>query len=289
MNTKSLAKITLLALGLSFMTTHGFAKDKLVIPSKPQRRAPLFIALHGCMTDASEAERTTRMTEFGEKNGFYVYYPEPELGSDSQGCFNFYMPEAQSPGGGDAAAIIRKVDDLLKRYDIDERKIYLLGMSAGGSLISVLTSCYPDYFAGAAIHSGMGYGLVSDWQEGLRTASLGPNPTRPRNLTCLPTNYQGKIFLAQGSNDPVMNPRHFSALKKDYLQGTSKKVERIRNSVHRLGYRREYFYKNGSMVGQTLYVVGMNHDWSGSQPLNFFSPRGPDVSQMIVDFFLNEE
>jgi poly(hydroxyalkanoate) depolymerase family esterase len=278
-----------LSLASTMMTLSAQATEKLFIPSHPVPKAPLFVALHGCLSDAALSEKSTRMSEFAEKHGFYVFYPEPSLGEEeSKGCFNFYTEESQRPGGGDAAVIVSRIQELIRQHDIDERKVFVIGMSGGASLISVLTSCYPQVFAGAAIHSGMGYGLAGTWQESLLIAGAGPIPLRPRNTTCSPSDFKGKLFLIHGSRDQVMNPQHFEANKKDYLSDTTSTSKIVGAADYRFPYVHQNYFRGEQQVAQSIYVLGMNHEWSGSDPINPIGPRGPDVSPMIVDFFLND-
>ena len=271
------------------ISSFGLSKEKLFIPKNAKEGMPLFVALHGCLATADDSESTTRMSEFGEKNGFFVFYPEPELEfKDSKGCFNFYSEESQRPGGGDAAMIVQKIQNLVKNYNLDPQRVYVVGMSGGASLISVLLSCYPNVFAGGAIHSGMSYGLAQNWQESLFIAQFGPIPHREPNRVCNPTDFHGKLFLAQGSRDQVMNPRHFSQLKKDFIPQAKVTSRSIAGSTSQYGYKLHSFYENNQLRGKGLFVIGMNHEWSGSGPISVIGPKGPDVSKMIVDYFLNE-
>lgn len=289
MSSLAYKKFFFAVLTISLFGSWGLSKEHFFAPTHPQENAALFVALHGCMDDAQVMEKQTRLSEFAEKHGFYVFYPEKPNTENSYGCFDFYNEDSQRPGAGDAAIIVEKINSLLQNHAIDPNRVYLVGMSAGASLISVLTSCYPDLFAGAALHSGMGYGHASNWQESLMLAATGPLPGRARNLSCLPTNYRGKIFLVQGSLDTVMSPRHFSRLKKDYLQGASKLIQRVRKGKTNLAYKQELHRRNGKDIGRTLYIHGLDHTWSGSKPKNTAAPTGPDVTRMIVDFFLQEE
>lgn len=287
MRTKSLSA---LFFGIFFIGNLSvLAAEKLYVPSRPQSPAPLFVAIHGCLSSAEESEQTTRMSEFAEKHGFYVFYPEPALGDAAQGCMDFYSKDSQRPGGGDAFLVIKKIEQIRKIRNIDEKRIYVLGMSAGASLVSVLTSCYPEVFAGAAIHSGMGYGLASTWQESLLIAHVGPLPNLERNTACSPSNYKGKLFLVHGSRDQIMHERHYSALKKDYLPNLVAQISLVAPELYRYPYLHERFFDGHQLRAQGVYVLGMNHEWSGAKPMNPLGPRGPDVSSMMVEYFLDHQ
>jgi hypothetical protein len=143
-------------------------------------------------------------------------------------------------------------------------------------------------FHGAAIHSGLPYGLASTWQSSLLVAQTGAIPLMNRNTVCMPSTYQGKMFLIQGSRDQVMNPRHYFTLKQDYFANTATQKKMVAPRLDTYGYIREYFYRDNELKGQGVFVIGMNHEWSGADPINPIGPRGPDVSAMIVQFFLND-
>jgi poly(hydroxyalkanoate) depolymerase family esterase len=258
------------------------------VPKNPKPNAALFIVLHGCLSSAQDSVETTRMSELGEKLGFYIYYPEPYLGEEtSKGCFEFYTPESQKVGGGDAGKVMENVNNLLTKYDIDPKKIFVMGMSGGASLVSVLISCYPNQIQGAAIHSGMGYGLAPNWQQSLLVAQTGPIYVKPRNNVCNIKDYKGKLMLIQGSRDMIMNPTHYTALQNDFLSDAEKITEYIPAKKGYFGYFHQKFYDHNALIGQGLFIIGMNHEWSGYKSHNPVGPLGPDASKMIVEYFLD--
>jgi len=268
-----------------FTASISKATEKFYIPSNPQAKAPLFVVLHGCLSDAQDMESISRFSEFAEIHGFYVFYPEPK-DEKAKGCFEFFTEDSQKPGGGDSFIIVNKVQQYLKDYDIDPNKVFVAGMSAGSSIIPTLINCYPDVFHGAALHSGMGYGLVTNWQESLWVAQTGPMKNKARLDYCNSSNYKGKVFVIHGTKDKVMNPKNFTLVRNDYLPELSSKTERYPATADVYGYKRKYYYRDNAMVGQTLLVNGMAHDWSGGKPRSIFSHYGPDVTPMIIEFFL---
>lgn len=280
-----LALTCLSALSLSTASI-AQAKEAFFVPSKPQPKAPLFVVLHGCLSDAQDIEKTTRFSEFAEAQGFYVFYPEPQL-EDSKGCFEFYTEQAQKPGGGDAHVIVNKVQQYMKDHDIDPSKVFVTGMSAGSSLVPNLINCYPDVFRGAVLHSGMAYGVASTWQESIWVAQMGPNKYKERNNFCNSSDYKGKVFIVHGTNDKIMNSKNFSVVKNDYLKGLKSKTTKVLPVKNTYGYTRKYYYHQNEVMGQTVIVNGMGHDWSGGKPRLPLSLYGPDVTPMIIDFFLN--
>lgn len=279
------------ALLLTLTLSHWcLANDKLFIPSHPQARAPLFVDLHGCLSSPEAHEQATGLSLQAEKHGFYVLYPEVINSDLNKGCFDFYTRINQQRGRSDGRRIISKINELIATYDIDPEKVYVLGMSAGASMVSLLISCYPEVFKGAAIHSGMAYGLAKDAKSSLLVAQTGPIPLFDRADACSPKDFKGRIFIVHGSRDQIMSPLHYRQLKEDFVSDLSVDSELVAPLKYQYSYLVEKFYnQQNDLRGEGVFVLGMNHEWSGSKPRLPGGPRGPDVTPMIVDFFLRSD
>ncbi len=71
--------------------------------------------------------------------------------------FPFILVSPQSPGGGwNTETLGALLDDLIKRYSVDEDRVYLTGLSMGGYGTWDLAMAYPDRFAAIAPICGGG-------------------------------------------------------------------------------------------------------------------------------------
>jgi predicted peptidase len=101
---------------------------------------PLILFLHGAgeRGDDLESLKICGLPEFLEE----------------QEDFPFIVVSPQCPAGGwwpdDIDVLINLLDDIVSRYDVDEKKIYLTGMSMGGYGTWRLACAYPDRFAAIA-------------------------------------------------------------------------------------------------------------------------------------------
>jgi poly(hydroxyalkanoate) depolymerase family esterase len=249
--------------------------------------APLMVVLHGFSSSAKDVEQVTRFSEWADRKGFYVLYPEAQDPQVWTRSWTYYLPEHQSPHRGESKYIIDYVEEIIKTYAVDPRQVYLAGMSAGASMASILVSCYPDVFKGVAFHSGTSYGLSSTWKEALIDLKAGPAEWRSPNRTCNPGSFQGKIMIFHGTEDRVVNLKHLDRLANDFM-GESSIEETIQAPTEtRYGYS-EITYPNSR--AKIFRVDGLIHTWSGGLNDGLNNDKkpgkfGPDATQKIVEFF----
>lgn len=109
------------------------APDRL----KNESPVPLVFVLHGGGGNAANAERMTGFTEKAKKEGFIVVYPEGS-GRLRRGLFTWNAGHccgyAMENKVDDVAFINALIDDLAKRFPIDDKRIYVTGMSNGAMM-----------------------------------------------------------------------------------------------------------------------------------------------------------
>jgi polyhydroxybutyrate depolymerase len=100
-------------------------------------RVPLVIALHGAGGNAQRAEEMTGFTQKAKTEGFLVVYPDGggrlrtgSLTWNAGHCCGYAMRENVD----DVAFIKALIDHLVESYPVDERRIYVTGMSNGGMM-----------------------------------------------------------------------------------------------------------------------------------------------------------
>jgi poly(hydroxyalkanoate) depolymerase family esterase len=271
------------------------AKFVLYVPkAKLQKPAPLFVVLHGFSSSATDIANITRFSQRAEQEGFFVLYPESEDPNIWSKCWQYFLPEQQIAGQGEGSMIIQEIDRIKANYSIDPNQVFLVGMSAGASLASILTSCYPNAFNGVAFHSGTSYGLSSTWKEALIDLKAGPSVVRMANTACNPKDFKGKVFVIQGSLDDLVNIKHFDRYANDYLSNFQNEAEIIEESPERFSYSKKAYLKNGKIFGESYFVNGLIHTWSGGAADgkdrdNNPTKKGPDATDLIIKFFMSLE
>ncbi len=123
--------------------------------SKP---TPLVIALHGLGSDEMYMMEYNNLVELAERYGYLVATP---MGFNERGWYgsrgqgNDFNRRSPDPGPDDLGELseldVMSVLDIMKdEYNVDERRIYLIGQSMGGGGTWYLGTKHPDLWAALA-------------------------------------------------------------------------------------------------------------------------------------------
>lgn len=268
----------------TYESSFGTRSYKLYVPAvaKTSGPLPLIVMLHGCGQAPVDFARGTGMNALAEEFGFLVLYPAQARDSHRYGCWNWFRRADQARGAGEPALIAGLTRQIIADRNGDPAKVYVSGLSAGGSAALVVATAYPDIFAAVGVHSGLAVGAAHDSASAQRAMQSG-NPGQ-RQTTRMPT------IVFHGASDKVVSPRNGRFIAIRALQAYARldrtekagRVEAGRDFtriVHRVGRGRPY-------IEQWL-IHGSGHAWSGGHAAgSYIDPKGPDASREMVRFFL---
>jgi poly(3-hydroxybutyrate) depolymerase len=131
------------------------------VPDGQGTNAALVVALHGCTQNASGFGDETGLTTLADAHKFLLLLPQQRPANHDNRCFNWFREEDNRRNQGESASIRTMIRHALDTYPVDAKKIFVLGLSAGGSMTAVLMANYPELFRGGAIIAGTPYGCNS--------------------------------------------------------------------------------------------------------------------------------
>ncbi len=123
-------------------------------PAEVPLGAPLVVALHGCTQQAADFDDETGLKALADEVPFVLLLPQQREANNSERCFNWFHPEDNRPGEGESASLRAMIHHATTEFETDPGRVYVLGLSAGGSMSAVLLANYPDVFAGGAVIAG---------------------------------------------------------------------------------------------------------------------------------------
>jgi poly(hydroxyalkanoate) depolymerase family esterase len=155
-----------------FGANPGQLTMKVHAPGHRKPRAALVVVLHGCTQTAEDYAAPVGWLDLADRFGFVVLAPEQRRANNPNLCFNWYEPADARRGSGEAASIAQMVAHAVQTYGIDEGRVFVTGLSAGGAMTSVMLATYPEIFAGGAVVAGLPYGVAAALPEALEAMAM---------------------------------------------------------------------------------------------------------------------
>ena len=260
-------------------------------------RAPLVVWIHGCRQDPEAFAAGTRIARFADERGFVVLLPRQSRMANSERCWNWFDRRTAS-GAGEAAIVEAQIAEVVDKFGIDARRIYVAGLSSGGTLAATLALRAPQLFAAAAIHSALPCGSATDAADAARVMANGP--IRPvdgiaaeaRAKAGGKARVPGLIF--HGAADRTVAPVNAVHLARQFLilngaedlpPGAALPPAHVRAFDPRVHIEND-FYAGRRLAARLVTVAERGHSWSGGDPAYpFFDARAPDATALACDFF----
>ncbi|WP_227874982.1 extracellular catalytic domain type 1 short-chain-length polyhydroxyalkanoate depolymerase [Oceanisphaera profunda] len=284
----------------TFANQAGSRDYKLYVPSGYHgQQLPLIVMLHGCTQNPDDFAAGTGMNILAEQQPCLVLYPAQSGCANSSRCWNWFKPGDQHRDGGEPAIIAGLTRQIINEYHLDEGRVYVAGLSAGGAMATTMALLYPDIYAAVGIHSGLAHGAAQDIPSALAAMQGTTSPLAGLNkqASAQPTSSKGpKIpaIIFHGDQDTTVHPSNGDRVVAQYLP-----VGRVTNSKIK-AERRAGKVPNGRSYTCTIHhdasgqpileqwsIHGAAHAWAGGTARGSYTdPQGPDASREMLRFFL---
>jgi len=258
----------------------GMREYKLFIPPASfEGPLPLVVMLHGCTQNPDDFAAGTQMNDAALERGFYVLYPAQTQRANSSRCCNWFKHNHQKRGRGEPALLAGMTRDVMSRYNIDPKRVYVAGLSAGGAMAAILGDAYPDLFAAVGVHSGLPTGSATNVQTALSVMQTGPGAIA-RTAASPPT------IVFHGDQDATVNPANGEQAVIASAGVLKPQSTRASSGNGRDYTRRVYSEAGGRVVAEHWVVHGAGHAWSGGSARGSYTDaQGPDASAEMLRFF----
>lgn len=257
-----------------YVTRAGTRFYKLYLPACYRGQSlPLVVMLHGCKQTPDDFAAGTRMNQLADEYGFIVVYPAQAWRANVERCWNWFRSRDQQRDGGEPAIIAGITRQVIARYRADARRVYIAGLSAGGSMAAIMAATYPDLYAAVGIHSGLPFAAArgaASAAAAMRWKRLGAAAPPP----AIPT------IVFHGDADTTVHPSNGEYAVRASIS------EQAQAGGRR--YTRSAQYDN--VPFEHWLVHGAGHAWSGGNgDAPFADGKGPDASREMLRFFFSAE
>ena len=185
---------------------------------------PLVVLLHGCGQDAGAFAHDSGWTDCADRLGFPLILPQQTEANNAGRCFQWFQPGDTARDAGEAGSIAEMIRAGISRFDSDPRRIFVVGLSAGGAMAAALLAAYPDLFAAGASVAGLPVGAAHSGRAAvLRMASAGrsrtPEALAAQVRAAAPRGFAGpwpRLSVWQGQGDMTVAPDNGALLASQW-------------------------------------------------------------------------
>jgi poly(hydroxyalkanoate) depolymerase family esterase len=267
----------------SYTNDAGTRHYKLYVPSTytAAQASPLLVMLHGCTQNPDDFALGTGMNALAEEFHCLVVYPAQSQQANASRCWNWFNGIDQQHGQGEPSIIAGITGDVMARYVIDPKQVYVAGLSAGGAMAAIMGTLYPDLYAAVGVHSGLPFAAAHDLPSAV-AAMKGDFQRSHAPGRSLP------IIVFHGDRDTTVHPANGDELIGQRRRHPLDVVEVEPGQVpdgH--AYTRTlHRHPDGSIHAEHWLVHGSGHAWSGGDVLGTYTDgKGPNASQAMMRFF----
>ena len=209
-----------------FGSNPGALRMHVFAPTRPlPRGAALIVVLHGCGQQADAFAIDAGWRALAENIGAALLLPEQTAGNNPGRCFNWFRPADTRRGAGEAMSIRQMVRVAIDRFGSDRKRIFIVGLSAGGAMAASMLAAYPAVFAAGAVVAGMPVGAADSQLQALRrmrradafrgrqalaTAVRAASPARGKASW-------PRLSIWQGGRDRTIDPANADVLAAQWI------------------------------------------------------------------------
>lgn len=254
------------------------------VPQNLKRNQPMVVLMHGCQQDAKSFAKETGFQKIADELGITLLLPEQTSGNNGMMCFTWFEKGDVTRGNGEIASIANMMTYMEANHNIDKSRVFVAGLSAGGTMASALMASYPDRINAGAIVSGVSYGCAFQLFQSFTcmfAPSNLPAETRGDYVREASGDYTGKfpkVTVIHGSNDPFVRPANgdHSVAQWTNVHGLDDVADNTRPVASNQGI--DQHIRNGEVLVSQLKVQGAGHGW----PINSAAGCGTP-SQFVIN------
>jgi len=247
-----------------FGSNPGELKAYTHIPRNLGPEAALVVVLHGCTQSAGGYDTASGWSQLADEQGFALLYPEQKRSNNANGCFNWFEPHDTRRHSGEAQSIRQMIAAVQERHEIDPRRIFITGLSAGGAMTATMLATYPEVFAGGAIIAGLAHGTATGMVQAFdrMRGHRPPDKNELQTLLSDASDHAGpwpRISIWHGSADATVGVGNADAILAQWrgvhgLPERPSQVDLIDDVPHRV-----WRGSDGRVLLEDYIIPGMAH------------------------------
>ena len=247
-----------------FGSNPGDLKMYAYVPAQRLPSPPLVLVLHGCGQTAAGYDLGAGWSTLAKHYGFALLMPEQLRSNNVNGCFNWFNAQDIACDDGEAGSIRQMIACMVDDHNVDKRRIFVTGLSAGGAMATVMLANYPELFAAGAVIAGLPFGVANTVRDAVyeMRRSTARSAEELGDLVRQASKHGGpwpKMSVWHGSADRTVNPANADAIVRQWLDLHGLPLAPMSEAVID-GYPRQIWWNaDGETVVESYTITDMAH------------------------------
>lgn len=258
--------------------------------------APMVVLLHGCTQDPRQFAADSGWMAMAARTGAVLIAPEQVSANNRGCCFNWFRPGDVQRGGGEMLSIRSMIAEAGRRYHCNMRRVYVVGLSAGGAMAAACLAAYPDVFAAGAVVAGLPAGGARTLTSALGLMNGNSMHRSPAELAAEARSLGGlesnatlpPLTIWQGTADRTVSAHNADALVSQWttllgLPSASTREEQVGHAV-----RHRIWDRDGRRMVESWTIDAMAHGYpvaGNGAPQRFVLTAPVDATPAIARFW----
>ena len=160
---------------------------------------------------------------------------------------------------------------IMADFNIDAKRVYVAGLSAGGAMAAIMSVTYPELYAATGIHSGLPHGSATDVVSAFAAMRGGPGSAAPKASARRRdrANDHVRTIIFHGASDQTVHPSNAEMILAEARAGLAHPARETQYDGFTGGRsytRRVIADANGVPHVEHWTIDGLGHAWSGATP-----------------------
>jgi poly(hydroxyalkanoate) depolymerase family esterase len=273
----------------------------IYVPDQKAAKPPIYVSCHSCgNTAANQLNNIPVAKAAADAQGFILILPD----NQPNNCWDVGTTMSlKHDGGGDTQAVAQMIKYVIKQYNADPARVYIMGGSGGAMLVQAMLAVYPDLIRAGSARAGVAAGC---WADGYNSSNQWSNTCAAGSVTKTAqqwgdlvramypgyTGHRPRLQTYQGDADATINYKNTGEAIKEWtnVMGLSMTPTSMDTGYKPAGstfsYNRQ-FWKNscGQQVFEAWTAPGAGHSmtYEENEMLKFFGLNAAGVADPEMD------
>jgi poly(hydroxyalkanoate) depolymerase family esterase len=264
---------------------------------RPAPGAPLIVVLHGCRQDGAAFAAQSGWMELADRLSIPLLLPVQSPANHRHQCFRWYEPQHVARGRGEAMSIRQMLRHAVQEFGSDRRRVFIVGLSAGGAMAAAMLAAYPAVFAAGAVVAGLPVGAATTPAMALlRMRRADPFSTRAGLAAAVraqsnprPGRPWPRLSIWQGLEDRVVDPANAETLARQWAELQGCPDVPVEDAQAGPALRHRVWRARGVAMVELWTLAGMGHGYPVAtgcgRPGPWVLDRGTPATRHIAAFW----